>query len=129
MVTLFGVLICFTNAFSVVEWNVRKTFKLKKPPLDVAVASNGRWIFVLADGGNLLIYSADGMLKESILVGKHIDGITTGQKEDIVFLFSQQGATVQQVQIDFIYDIDTAEAPFKGPKDAPVVIAVFNDFQ
>ena len=129
LVAVFVVFGCFTDAFSVVEWNVQKSFKLEKPPLDVAVASSGKWIFVLAEGGNLLIYSADGTLKERIVVESHVDGIAAGEKEDILFLSSRKGLTVQKIELDFVYDINTAGAPFKGPKDAPVVIAVFNDFQ
>ena len=129
LVAFFIVFGCFTDAFPVVEWNVQKSFKLEKPPLDVAVASSGKWIFVLAEGGNLLIYSADGTLKERIVVESHVDGVAAGAKEDILFLSSRKASTVQKIELDFVYDINTVGAPFKGPKDAPVVIAVFNDFQ
>jgi hypothetical protein len=129
MIAVFIVLGCFANAYGVVEWDIRKTFKLEKPPLDVAVAVNGKWVFVLAEGGKLLIYSADGTLKDHIMVESHVDGIAAGAREDVLFLSSRKGAIVQEIELDFVYDINTAGAPFKGPEDAPVVIAVFNDYQ
>jgi hypothetical protein len=129
LVTTFLVLGCFANAYAVVEWNVEKTFKLQKPPLDVAVSGNGQWVFVLTSGGKLLIYSAAGELKDSLEVGSHVDGVTAGPKGDVLFLSSSKGATVQQVVLDFIYDINTAGAPTKGNANAPVTIAVFSDFQ
>ena len=123
------VLSCFVNAYGVVEWNIRKTLKLETPPLDVAVSSNGKWIFVLNKEGKLLIYSEDGTLKDTIMVKKETDSIAVGPREDVLFLSSRQGTVIQEIVLDFVYDIDTADAPFKGPKNAPVIIAVFNDFQ
>jgi hypothetical protein len=112
-----------------VEWNVQKTFKLEKAPLDVAVSNSGRWVFVLTEKGRVLIYGTDGTLKDSITVGSQVDGIAAGPKEDVLFLSSRKGATIQEIILDFIYDIDTASAPASGPANAPVIVSVFNDFQ
>ena len=119
----------FAPAHAVVEWNVEKTFKLEKPPVDVAVSGDGQWVFVLAEGGKLFIYSQDGMLKDSLTVDSQVDGVAAGPREDMVFLSSRKGATIQAVMLDFVYDINTAGVPFKGPANAPVTIVVFDDFQ
>jgi len=119
----------FASAHAVVEWNVEKTFKLEKPPLDVAVSANGQWVFVLAEGGKLFIYSQDGKLKDSLTVGSQVDGVASGPREDMVFLSSRKGSTIQTIVLDFVYDINTAGVPFKGPANAPVTIVVFDDFQ
>jgi hypothetical protein len=37
--------------------------------------------------------------------------------------------TVQVVSLDFFQKINVSGAPFKGPEDAAVVIAVFDDFE
>jgi hypothetical protein len=37
--------------------------------------------------------------------------------------------TVEIVTIDFIQNINVSGSPFKGPEDAAVVIAVFDDFE
>lgn len=130
LVAVFVVFGLLTDAHAVVEWNVEKTFNLDAPPLDMVVSGDGQCVYVLAEGGKLLIYSAaDGTLKDSLVVGSHVDGITAGPREDMVFLSSRKGATIQAIQLDFIHDINTAGAPSKGPENAPVIIAVFDDFQ
>ena len=117
------------DAFASVEWTVSRTLKLEKPPVDVAFSSNGRWIFVLTDEGAVDIYSADGKLNDRITAGKDVDGVKTGPREDILFLISKKNKTVEEISLDFIYEIDTAGSPFKGKDAAPVVITVFSDFQ
>jgi hypothetical protein len=118
-----------SGSMASVEWDVHNTLKLKKSPCDVAFSANGRWIFVLTDKSEILIYSADGKLKDSIAVGNHINAIKAGPKEDILFVTSRKDKTIQQIHIEFIYDIDVSDSPFKGPADGPVVITVFSDFQ
>jgi hypothetical protein len=46
-----------------VEWRIENTFKTGQPPLDVTVAPNGQWIFVLSADGSIHIYSSDGKLE------------------------------------------------------------------
>jgi hypothetical protein len=112
-----------------VEWDIRGTLKLEVSPLDVAFSGNGRWVFVLTDQGEILIYSADGKLNDKFTPGTHVDAIEAGPKEDILFLTSRKNRTVQVITVNFIYDINVSGSPFKGRADAPVVIAVFNDYQ
>lgn len=112
-----------------VEWNIQKTLKLEKTPIDVAVSRNGRWIYVLTDQRDILIYSGDGKLNDNIPVDKSVDGIKAGPRENVLLLTSKKDKTVQVLVLEFIQNIDISGSPFKGPADAPVVIAVFSDFQ
>ena len=112
-----------------VEWNLHRTFKTQKAPLDVDVSIDGRWVFVLTDQGEILIYSSNGGLKDTIHVGDTIDEIKAGPREDILFLSSRKDSTVQLITLDFVEQINIAGSPFKGPADAPVAITVFSDFQ
>ena len=112
-----------------VDWDVKKTLKIEKTPVDVAVSLNGRWVFVLTAQGSILIYSGDGRLEDEIAVGKHVDGIKVGPEQDILLLTSRKNKTVEILVLDFIQNIDVSNSPFKGPVDAPVTIAVFSDFQ
>ena len=112
-----------------VEWNVRETLKLDTPPRDVAVSKSGKRIYILTDQGTILLYSPAGNLMEKIPIGKHIDQIIDGPQEDILLLKSRQNKTVQILTLDFIKKINTKGSPFKGPADAPVLIAVFSEFQ
>lgn len=58
-----------------------------------------------------------------------MDQIRVAPKGDSLFLNSRENKTIQIVNLDFVVDIDVAGSPFKGREDAPVTIAVFNDFQ
>ena len=119
----------FAPTHADVEWDLIKTYKIEGTPLDVAISKYGRWVFVLIKGGEILIYSRDATLDGKILVGNSIDGIKPGPREDILLLSSRKGKTVQIIDFGFIREINVTGSPFKGPSDAPVVIAVFSDFQ
>lgn len=119
----------FSPCFAVVEWSVLSRLQLDTLPIDVAVSLNDKWVFVLNDRGEVLVFSRDGSLKEKIRVGKNIDQIKVGPRENLLYLNSRKNKTVDIVEFDFILKINTADSPFKGPADAPVVIAVFTDFE
>lgn len=129
LLILFIVLTFFGHSSGSVESQVIRTLKIKKTPLDVAVSFSGRWIFVLTDNGEIQIYSGDGKLNDTISVEKSIDGIQVSPRDDIIFLTSKKNKTFQVLALDFIQDIDISGSPFKGPADAPVVLAVFDDFE
>jgi hypothetical protein len=121
------VLTFFSYTSAGVEWDVVKTLKLEKRPLDVAVSADGRWLYVLTDEGSIHIYSPDGTLKDKIEVGNRVDGIDVGPREDILILTSKKDKTVQVITL--LEEISISGSPFKGPANAPVVMAVFSDFQ
>ncbi len=112
-----------------VEFNILRTLRLETTPIDVAVTSDGRQIFVLSDQGEILVYSSTHQLEGKIEVDKDIDQIKLGPKGDTLILTSSHKRTVQLATVDFVKNIDTANAPFKGAENARVVIAVFDDFQ
>lgn len=112
-----------------VEWTSRHTFKLQETPIDSAVSGDGRWIFILTDGGSLLVYSQDGEPADTLSIGTHIDNIRAGEKENTLFLISRKNKTVEEIVLEFVYDIDVTGSAYKGHEGAPVVIAVFDDYQ
>jgi DNA-binding beta-propeller fold protein YncE len=128
---IVSVLIFTTGSvgFAEVEWNIVQTLKLDAPPLDMAVSPDGRRIYVLVDGGNVLMYSNRGILKEKIQFGEQVDQINLGPKGEYLFVSSRQNKTLEIVALNFIYNLNITGAPFKGAKNAPVVITVFSDFQ
>ena len=129
LLSLSFIFAVFVHGHAEVEWNLHRTFKTQKAPLDVDVSINGRWVFVLTEQGEILIYSSNGRLKDTIHVGDTIDEIKAGPREDILFLSSRKDSTVQLITLDFIQNINVSGSPFKGPADAPIAIAVFSDFQ
>jgi len=112
-----------------VDWDIQRTLNLDAAPLDMAMALNGKWIFVLTDRGFIHIYSTAGGPADKIEVGRHVDQIEAGPREDILLLKSTRDKTLQVLRLDFIQQINTAGSPFKGPADAPVTIVVFSEFQ
>ena len=128
--TTFLTMVVFSaESFARVEWDVQQKLKMDTPPVDVAVSKDGKWIFVLDDSGNILIYSSNGKLEDKISVGSHVDQIRVGLKDNLLLLSSRRNKTVEVLAIDFIHKINISGSPFKGSADAPVLIAVFSDFQ
>jgi hypothetical protein len=112
-----------------VEWTIQRTLKIEEKPRQVIMSPDGKLIFVLTHKGEVLIYSPDGKLKDRLSVGKSVDGINLGPRANVLLLTSSKDSTVKIVNLDFIRNIDVSGSPFKGPADAPVVIANFSDFQ
>jgi len=129
LVTLFLLFTWLTSSPATVEWDVASTLNLKEKARDAAMSLNGRWIYVLTYEGEILIYSSNGKLEDTISVGKSVEGIKVGQREDVLLLTSGKDKTVQLITLDFIQEINVSGSPFKGNADAPVAVATFNDFQ
>jgi protein-disulfide isomerase len=122
----FGIL---SPVHAEVEYKVLKTYKLDAQPVDMAFSANRNEIYVLNQKGELLVYDIDGHITEKINVGKVYDRLKLIQGSDILFLSSRNSKTIQIIQLDFVQKINTLGSPFKGPENAPVIIAVFSEFQ
>lgn len=118
-----------TTGTATVEWEIRNTLDIEAEILDVAVSLDGEMIYVLTDQGHILIYGQDGGLRDRIEIGAHAERIAVGPEGEKLFVSSRQRKTVEVVSVDFIHKINTTGSPSKGPADAPVVMAVFSDFQ
>jgi len=111
------------------EWSVLKTIDLKSAPLDVAPSLDGQWIFILTPG-ELHTYSVqEGKVTDQIPVDKGFDRIASVPRTNVIAISSSTKKTVQIVMLQPVYRIDVANAPFKGPRDAPVTLVVFDDYQ
>ena len=129
LVTLSLVFVWLASSPATVEWDVAGTLNLKEKPRDAAMALDGKWIFVLTEKGEILIYSAEGKLEDTIFVGNAVEGIKAGPREDVLLLTSGKEKTVQIIILDFTQEINVSGSPFKGKADAPVAVATFNDFE
>ena len=122
----FFCLLLLNHGHAQLEWDVWKTFATEETPLDVAATP--RLLFVLTDRGQVLVYLPNGKLMAKIPVDKSIDKIDTIPGGSALFLSSRTDKKITILSLDFIQKISTL-GPFKGAVDAPVVIAVFSDFQ
>ena len=131
---LFATLIFAPPSQAGVDWVVSNTLKTTAAPLDIAASLDGKWTFVLVEGGKLLIYSDKGALEDTIPVDPAMDhiassGLQAANIPDRISLASTKNKTVQTVTLDFSVPINIQGAPFLGPENAPVVIVAFSDFE
>lgn len=118
-----------TAADATVDLQTIREFTLPAKPLDVALSPDGRLTFVLTDNGTILIYAVDSGLRDTVTVGPGIDRIAVAADGSTLVLTNTKTKQVRQVTVAFQAAIETSNAPFKGKKNAPIVIAVFSDFQ
>lgn len=112
-----------------VEWSPPSTLNLDKSPIDVATTMDGRWAYILTPG-EIQVYSlTTKSLEGRIPVDKEIGRISISPKGDQLFLTNEKTKTLSVINVAFIQKFDVKDSPFKGPIDAPVVIAVFEDYQ
>ncbi|MCD6294831.1 MAG: hypothetical protein J7M20_07905 [Deltaproteobacteria bacterium] len=118
-----------STPFAGVKMDFQHKLTVDNPPLDVVTTPDGKYIFVLTNKGNLSVFDQNGALQNKIHVGDQVDQIKMDPQGNRLFITSRSGKTIQIIALDFFVEINTADAPFKGPRDAPVVFAVFSDFQ
>jgi hypothetical protein len=115
--------------FAEIDLTLIKQTNLNVQPLDIATSADGKLIFVLARG-EILVYSiAEGKVANRISIDKDFDRVTYAGKNNVLILTSSSSKILNIIQVDFIYNIAFDGLPFKGPVDAAVTIAVFDDYQ
>ena len=115
--------------YAEIDLTLIKQTNLDVQPLDVATSADGELIFVLARG-EILVYSiSEAKVANRISIDKDFDRVTYSGNNDVLILTSSSSKTLKIIQVDFIYDISLDGLPFKGPADAAVTIAVFDDYQ
>ncbi len=112
-----------------VEWAIRQSIDLDAAPVDVAMSPDWQKMFVLTANGEILIYSSGTALAEKIIVDGHVDRINVGPQGNVLLLSSSKDKRVRVLAIDYIQQIDVSGSPYKGAENAPVLIAVFSDFE
>ena len=115
--------------YAEIDTTLIKQTNLDVQPLDVVASIDGKTIYVLARG-EILVYSVDeGKVSNRIPVDKDFDKLTYADRSNVLILTSSSSKTLKIIQVDFIYKIAIDGLPFKGPADAAVTIAVFDDYQ
>ena len=118
-----------STPFAGVNMDFQHKLTMDNPPLDVVATPDGKYIFVLTNKGNISVFDQNGVLQNKIHVGDRVDQIKMDPQGNRLFITSRSEKTIQIIALDFFVEINTADAPFKGPRNAPVVFAVFSDFQ
>ena len=116
-------------SYAEIDTTLIKQTNLDVQPLDIAASVDGKMIYVLAQG-EILVYSIDeGKVSNRIPIDKDFDKLTYADKNNVLILTSRSSKTLKIIQVDFIYNIAIDGLPFKGPANAAVTIAVFDDYQ
>ena len=118
-----------TLALAEVEKGSTRTIKLEAKPIDMTTTADGKYTFVLAEGGKVLIIDSSGTIKDTLKVSESAMSIGTSPDGSFLLLADGAAQTLEVVQISFVVDIDVSGLPFKGAASAPVVVAVFSDYQ
>jgi len=112
-----------------VEWRIIKDLDLKTSPLDVTPSVDGKWLFILTPGEILIFSLSEGVVTDRIPVGKDFDRISSLPRPDMLTITSSTKKALQAILFETVYKIDVTGLPFKGPQDAFVTVAVFDDYQ
>jgi hypothetical protein len=129
VLSLSALLFSSTTDAADIEWNVLQTLNLKESPVDIAFSTSRNKILILTKKGELQVFDPDGQTVATLEVGKEFDQLYHIQGSDVVLLSGKNNKTAKIIELSFIEQINTAGAPFKGIENAPVVIAVFSDFE
>lgn len=123
--------LCLTAspAAAAIEWQSGPALKTPAAPIDVTISADGNRTFVLTEGGKIQIYDQAGKLSDSLDVDPSTDHIATNGEGNLLVISSSKNGVAQQIEISYRFPFDYKDSPFLGKADAPVVLAVFSDFQ
>lgn len=112
----------------VVKLQELNTLQLDTPPKQITSTDDGRRLYVLTEDSQILIYTLGGDLQGRIAVDPDIDRIKPlGPQHLLLQKTAKQQAVVAMLEIS--QQIDISNAPVLGEADAPVTIAIFDDFE
>ena len=117
------------NGNAGMEFDVRQTIPLTNKALDLATSGDGKHLYILLEGGVVDVYDFNGQRQDSFKVGASVDKIAASQDGSVLYLTDSNAKTMKIAEVSYLATIDTVGSPYKGKADAPVVIAIYSDFQ
>jgi protein-disulfide isomerase len=104
------------------------TVVLKSAPVDVAASIDGKTVYILT-GKTVMVYDIERKAVVREIGLNHAYDRIDVALGDLMVLAATGDNRMDIMRIDDIQPIDINNRPFKGPVDAPVTIAIFDDYQ
>lgn len=129
VVLVIGLLFATSAISSQVEWTISGQLDLKAPLVEMCASADGKWLYILS-AEEIAVYSfAEEKIVNRIAIDKGFDRMICIKEKKSLVVTSHSGNTVQIIQLEEVYQFDTSGLPYHGSKGAPVIIAVFSDYQ
>jgi hypothetical protein len=129
LVFIAGLLFVTSGVADNIEWAVSRQLDLKAPSLDVCASADGKWLYILS-AGEVAVYSfADDKIVNRIPIDKAFDKMAYVKEKNALVVTSHTGNQLQIIQLDVVYQFNLSGLPYKGPRDAPVTLVAFGDYQ
>ena len=112
-----------------VEWKVVQSWPTESKTVDMVHSLDGKYVYILNDKNQVQIFNRQGQLQGNIPVSESITAIDIAPQGDTLYLVDNAKNTFSAISVSFVVDVSITDAPFEGPADAPVTIAVFTDFE
>ena len=120
--------LCFAQPVNF-DWTVVSQIDLDSRPLDVLSTPDGELVFVLLPG-KVAVYdkSANRQLNH-IPIDQGYDRLSYATETETLVLTNSSTNTLKVIHIDPVYNISVEGSPFLGLENAPVTLAVFDDYE
>ena len=130
VLAIMGILVSVPAVISAeIEWTTGGQLGLKAPPLDISASADGKWLYILCPG-EIAVYSFnEDKIVNRIPVDKTVDRMIYVKEKNALVVTSRSKNTVQIIQLEIVHKFSFSGLPYKGPKRAPITIAVFSDYQ
>jgi len=112
-----------------IDTSVMTTWKINAKPVGMVHTLDNKRVFILGDDSKVHVFSAEGSEQGAIPVDAGVTAIDIAPRGEMLYLINQKDNTFTSLSVSFSADIDITGAPFLGNENAPVVLALFSDFQ
>jgi len=126
---IIGLMLISGSAHAKTDWNTLKEIELSGPVLDITGSPDGQKIFALTEKEIVVYSTAKQMIESRIPLKESFNRLIFDGRNKTLILSGGTSKMIKIIQVVEIFDVEVAGLPFKGPENAPVTIAVFDDYQ
>jgi len=112
-----------------VDWSQLHQLKLDSPPLDVATTPDGELIFILMPGKVAVFNKGSHAQLNQIPLEAGYNRVAYADDAEMLVLTNSATRELKSLRIRRVFDISVEGSPYMGFEDAPVTIAVFDDYE